>query len=275
MTTMTNAELTVWVQKTLESNNHFSSNFSNGDLHQLVSCIDLTTLNATDSHESVKNFMNNGLEKLKENKLPEVAAFCVFSNFTELTKKTLKDTSIKTACVAAAFPHGQAGLGSKVTEVTDAALNGADEIDIVINRGLVLDGNYNQMEKEIVAFKSSSGIAHLKSILEVCELDLSQVYETSKRAINAGSDFIKTSTGKGKNGASLEASLVMCKAIKEHFNETGLMVGFKAAGGISTSADAMRYYNLVGFILGEKWQNNTYFRIGASSLLQNIISDLK
>ena len=272
---MTNTELTDWVQETLESNNNFSSTFTNTDLHQLVSFIDLTTLNATDSPNSVSKFIENGLAKLKENNLPEVAAFCVFSNFIELTKKTLEKTSIKTACVAAAFPHGQAGLGSKVAEVTEAAIRGADDIDIVINRGLVLDGDYDIMEQEVLAFKASSGTAHLKSILEVCEIDLSQVYESSKRAINAGSDFIKTSTGKGTSGASLEASLVMCKAIKEHFDETGLRVGFKAAGGISTSAEAMKYYNLVGFMLGEKWQNNTYFRIGASSLLQNIISDLK
>jgi len=271
---MTNTELTQWVEETLAANNSFETDFTNADLHQIVSCIDLTTLNATDSPKSVEAFVKGGLQKLKENNLPEVAAFCVFSNFTELTRKLLSNTEIKTACVAAAFPHGQAGLGSKVAEVTEAALSGADEIDIVINRGLVLDGNYQKMESEVVAFKAASGNAHLKSILEVCELDLTQVYESSKRAISAGSDFIKTSTGKGSAGASLTASLVMCKAIKEHFDATGLMVGFKAAGGISSSVDAMKYYNLIGFMLGDNWQNNTYFRIGASSLLQNIISDL-
>jgi len=271
---MTHSKLLLWVEETLKTNSNFESSFTNTDLHQLVSCIDLTTLNATDSPKTVNDFVQNGLQKLQNHSLPEVAAFCVFSNFTELTKNLLSSTKIKTACVAAAFPHGQAGLGSKAAEITEAALKGADDIDIVINRGLVLDGNYDKMEQELVAFKAASGNAHLKSILEVCELDLKQVYESSKRAINAGSDFIKTSTGKGSAGASLEASLVMCQAIKEHYDATGLMVGFKAAGGISTSFDAMKYYNLVGFVLGQKWQNNTYFRIGASSLLQNIINDL-
>ena len=271
---MTNSELSTWVKTQLEVNKQFESLFSNNDLHKLVSFIDLTTLNATDSPNSVTEFVNNGIQLLKEHKLPEVAAFCVFSNFTQLSKKLLSSTSIHTACVAGAFPHGQASLGSKAAEVTDAAINGANDIDIVINRGMVRDGDYSKMEMEIIAMKAASGNAHLKVILEVCELDLSQVYEASKRAINSGATFIKTSTGKGASGASLEASLIMCRVIKEHFDSTGLRVGFKAAGGISTSANAMQYLNLVKTILGEEWLTKRYFRIGASSLLHNIINDL-
>jgi len=139
---------------------------------------------------------------------------------------------------------------------------------------MVLDGDYSSLETELIALKASSGNSHLKVILEVCELNLEQVYLASKLAINSGADFIKTSTGKGKSGASLEASLVMCKAIKEHFDTTGNRVGFKAAGGISTSENAIQYYNLVKTVLGKDWVNNRYFRIGASSLLRNIISDL-
>ena len=272
---MNSAELPSWIESQLTENNDFKSGFSNDDLKNIVKCIDLTTLNATDSPKSVQKFVLTGLATLKEHQLPNVAAFCVFSNFTTLVKNELKHTNISTACVAAAFPYGQEPLGSKVAEVAEAARQNADDIDIVINRGMVLDGDYNQMESEIAAFKAASGSAHLKAILEVCELDSSQVYESSKRALKAGADFLKTSTGKGSAGASLEATLVMCLAIREHFEATGNKVGFKAAGGISTSESAMQYWNAVKHILGEEWMNNRYFRIGASSLLKNIIGDLK
>ena len=265
----------MWVASQLDENNSFISSFDNNDLKNIVKSIDLTTLNASDSPSSVRNFVNQGIETLKNNGLPNVAAFCVFSNFTSLVKEELIGTNISTACVAAAFPHGQENVISKVAEVADASSQNADDIDIVINRGMVLDGDYDQMESEIRAFKSVSGKAHLKVILEICELDLSQVYESSKRALNAGADFLKTSTGKGSSGASLEATLVMCLAIKEYFESTNKMVGFKAAGGISTSESAMQYWNAVNHILGENWMNSQYFRIGASSLLKNIIGDLK
>lgn len=272
---MNSADVSAWAETQLQENNQFKSGFSNANLHDIVRCIDLTTLNASDSRKSVKHFVINGQTTIKSNNLPNVAAYCVFSNFTSLVKEELQGTEISTACVATAFPHGQAGLDSKVAEVMDAAKQGADDIDIVINRGMVLDGDYNQMEQEVAAFKLACGNAHMKVILEVCELSLEQVYKSSKRAINAGADFLKTSTGKGSAGASLEATLVMCLAIKEHFESTGKMVGFKAAGGISTSSNAMQYWNAVNHVLNNDWMNNRYFRIGASSLLKNIISDLK
>jgi deoxyribose-phosphate aldolase len=271
---MNNAELVTWVKEQMEANNAFKSDYSNENLHNLIRCIDLTTLNASDSPKSVIDFVRKGNLLLKTSDLPAVAAYCVFSNFTGLVKNELANTSISTAVVATAFPHGQAPLESKVLEVKDAAQNGADDIDIVINRGLVLDGDYAQMEKEISAFKEASGQAHMKVILEVCELNLEQVYQASKCAISAGADFLKTSTGKGSSGASLEATLVMCLVIKEHFEATGKMVGFKAAGGISTSTNAMQYWNVVKEMLGTEWLNNTYFRIGASSLLNKLIDDL-
>tara|TARA_R110002050_G_scaffold87066_3_gene184622 strand:+ start:13750 stop:14568 length:819 start_codon:yes stop_codon:yes gene_type:complete len=272
---MNKVELGNWVSAQLTENNDFISEFDNANLHQLVSSIDLTTLNATDSPSSVKEFVTQGQNVLKKHSLPNVAAYCVFSNFTSLVKDQLKNTNVSTACVATAFPHGQASAYVKVAEVEDAAKQGADEIDVVINRGYVLDGNYQEMENEISSFKKAAGNAHMKVILEVCELDLSQIYESSKRAINAGANFLKTSTGKGSSGASLEATLIMCLAIKEHYETTGKMVGFKAAGGISTSKNAMQYRNAVQFMLGDNWMNNQYFRIGASSLLKNIINDLK
>ena len=271
---MNSTELHSWVANQLADNKRFKSEFKNEDLKSIVSCIDLTTLNATDSPKSVKAFVSKGMETIQSNNLPNVAAFCVFSNFTSLVKKELKVSGVSTACVAAAFPHGQASLNSKVTEVADASHNNADDIDIVINRGLVRDGDYAAMANEVAEFKNAAGNSHLKAILEVCELNLDQVYESSKQCIKSGVDFLKTSTGKGDSGASLEASLVMCLAIKEHFVATGKMVGFKAAGGISSSENAIQYWNLVQSILGEKWMNNRYFRIGASSLLNSIISDL-
>ena len=271
---MNSTELHSWVKNQLIENDSFKSAFKNADLKNIVSCIDLTTLNATDSRKSVSAFVAKGIDTLKSNNLPNVAAFCVFSNFTSLVKNEVKGSGIATACVATAFPHGQASLNSKVTEVADASQNNADDIDIVINRGLVRDGDYDAMANEVSEFKKAAGSSHLKVILEVCELDLDQVYESSKRSLQSGADFLKTSTGKGISGASLEASLVMCLAIKEYFEATGKMVGFKAAGGISTSENAMQYWNLVQSVLGEDWMNNRYFRIGASSLLNNIITDL-
>ena len=212
---------------------------------------------------------------LKENNLPPVAAICVFSNFTSLVSEILKETSVSTACVAAAFPHGHADLNSKVLEVKNAHLAGADDIDVVINRGLVLTDDYEGAGKEIEAFSHAAEKSHLKVILEVCELNLEQVYKASKVAMNNGADFIKTSTGKGASGASLEASLVMCLAIKEHFQNTGKQVGFKASGGISSPKEAIQYWNLVTHVLGKDWLSSQYFRIGASSLLKNVISEFK
>lgn len=272
--TMNNTELRAWVNTELKSHSVFKSEFDSADLKNIVACMDLTTLNSTDSPNSVRKFVEDALALLKEHSLPKVAAFCVFSNFASQVTKQLEGIQITTACVATAFPHGQAELKSKVLEVSEAVKAGADDVDVVINRGMVLDNDYEALANEILAFSDASGKAHLKVILEVCELNLEQVYLTSKVAIDNGADFIKTSTGKGATGASLEASLVMCLAIKEHYESTQKMVGFKAAGGISNADQAMQYWNLVNQVLGSKWMNNRYFRIGASSLLKNIIADL-
>lgn len=267
-------QLSSWISSQLKENNSFKSEPTNERLKQIIGCIDLTSLNSTDSNASICQFVRDGFKLIKDANVPNVAAICVFSNFVDLVKGELRGTDVSMACVAAAFPHGQAILGSKIKEVELAALATADDIDIVINRGLVLSGNYDEMESEIVAFKKAAGNAHLKVILEVSELNYSQIYESSKRAIRAGADFLKTSTGKGTSGASLEASLIMCRAIKEHWEKTGKMVGFKAAGGISTSESANQYFNLIKTVLGDQWTTKPYFRIGASSLLKNIIADI-
>lgn len=268
------SDLEQWVNDQLIENHDFTSSYGNTQLEQIIQCIDLTTLNAIDSPNSVLDFVTTGRNFLKERNLPDVAAFCVFSNYTALVKHALKGSNISTACVATCFPHGQASLNVKLEEVKDAKTQGADEIDVVINRGLVIDGDYDTVFNEIEQFKHVAGSTHVKVILEVCELSLQQVYKMSQLAIKAGADFLKTSTGKGIAGADLKASLVMCLVIKEHYLETGKKVGFKAAGGISSSETAIQYFNLVGKILGVKWQSNKYFRIGASSLLKNIVKDL-
>lgn len=275
MLTMDVSELHSWVTSQLAENDQYKSSYENQDLKNIIQCIDLTTLNATDSPKSVLEFVNSGREFLSERNLPSVAAICVFSNFTSLVRKSLEGSGISTACVATCFPHGQASLDVKVLEVESAKDQGADEIDVVINRGQVLDGDDESVFNEMVAFKEAAGDVHVKVILEVCELTLEQVYRVSQLAIKAGADFLKTSTGKGVSGASLEASMIMCLAIKEHYDLTGKMIGFKAAGGISTSDVAIQYYNMVSSILGKKWLNNAYFRIGASSLLKNLVEDLK
>ncbi len=271
---MNHTELQDWVRTEMRSNQDFSSNFNASDLTKVLTCIDLTTLHANDSPASVNAFVVNGLKLLKKNNRDKVAAICVYSNFTAEVSKLLKGSEISTACVAASFPHGQANLESKVLEVANAAKAGADDIDVVINRGMVLDNDYESLGKEIKAFANAAGKAHLKVILEVCELNLEQVYLAAMVVMENGADFIKTSTGKGVSGASIEASLVMCLAIKDHFFNSQKMVGFKAAGGISSSSDAMQYWNLVQHVLGNNWMNKRYFRIGASSLLKNIIADL-
>lgn len=272
---MNEADLSAWVDAQLTKNKEFKSAFDANDLHHIVECIDLTTLNSTDSPNSVQKFVRNSLSLLENNKMPNVAAFCVYSNFVNLVNRELTDSTIHVACVATAFPHGQADLNSKVLEVKEAAENSANDIDVVINRGMVLDGDYTGIGHEIKSFSQASGNAHLKVILEVCELNLAQVYQSAMVAMQNGADFIKTSTGKGVSGANLSASLVMCLAIKNYHQETGKMVGFKAAGGISTSLVAMQYWNIVKELLGSDWLNKRYFRIGASSLLKNIITDLK
>jgi deoxyribose-phosphate aldolase len=237
--------------------------------------MDLTTLNSTDSPKSVADFVRGGLQILDVNNLPEVAAVCVYPNFGSLVREVLASTSISTACVAAAFPHGQSDLPTKIVEVKNAVHHGADEIDIVINRGLILEGRFEEVENEIHELKNACGNAKLKTILEVCELDFHQVYIASQLAISGGSDFLKTSTGKGASGASLEKSAVMLKVIVEHYEKTGNRIGFKAAGGISTFETAMEYVTLVHDYLGEEWLSKSLFRIGASSLLTDVVKKLR
>ena len=242
----------------------------------LFNCIDLTTLNSTDSDKSVMHFtekVNQFDDEYPD--LKNVAAICVYPNFAAIVKNTLEVDGVNIACVSGGFPSSQTFIEVKVAETALAITDGADEIDIVINVGNFLGGNYEEMCQEIEELKQTCRDAHLKVILETGALKTaSNIKKASLLSIYSGADFIKTSTGKSEPAATLEAAYVMCQAIKEYYEQTGTMIGFKPAGGISTTADAVKYYCVVKEVLGEKWLTNEYFRIGASRLANNLLSDI-
>lgn len=243
---------------------------------RLFNCIDLTTLHTEDNTQSVSRFtrrVNDFDEQHPE--LPNVAAICVYPNFAGTVRMNLEVSDVRIAAVSGGFPSSQTFTEVKVAETMLAVKDGADEIDIVINVGDMLGGNYEDMCDEIAELKSACGDAHLKTILETGALkSAANIKKASILAIYSGADFIKTSTGKQEPAATLEAAYVMCQAIREYYENTGTMIGFKPAGGISTTADAVKYYCLVAEILGEKWLCNDYFRIGASRLANNLLGDI-
>ncbi len=242
----------------------------------LFNCIDLTTLNATDSPQSVAAFTErvNDFEEQHQD-LPNVAAICVYPNFAPIVRTVLDVTEVNIACVAGGFPSSQTFPEVKVAEVALAVEGGADEIDIVLNVGNFLDGDWEEVCDEIEELRHSCRDAHLKVILETGALKTAEnVRAAAILAMYSGADFIKTSTGKGYPGASLEAAYVMCQCIKEYYEKTGRKIGFKPAGGVSTTDDALGYYTIVKAVLGEEWLDNEYFRLGASRLANNLLSDI-
>ena len=245
-------------------------------LRIILSVIDLTTLEGSDTNEKIKDMCHQARRfKVNGPDIPNVAAVCFYPPFAALAKSQLKDTSINVACVAGAFPSGQAPLELRVKEVQYAVEQGADEIDMVISRGRFLEGDFQYVYDEVKAIKEACGNVHLKVILETGELQsLSNIRQASDIAIAAGADFIKTSTGKIPKAATLEAFIVMLDAIKEHYRKTGKMIGIKPAGGIRDAAEALKYLLVLENVLGEKWMNNTWFRIGASSLANNVLEEL-
>ena len=242
----------------------------------LFTCIDLTTLNSTDSVRSVMKFT----EKVNEfdDKYPDiknVGAICVYPNFAEIVKDTLEVEGVNIACVSAGFPSSQTFIEVKIAETALAVMNGADEIDIVISLGQFLDGDYETMCEEIQEIKEACKQAHLKVILETGALKTaSNIKKASILSMYAGADFIQTSTGKMQPAASAEAAYVMCEAIKEYYDKTGIKVGFKPAGGINTVHDAVVYYTIVKEMLGQEWLNNEMFRIGTSRMANLQLSDI-
>lgn len=207
--------------------------------------------------------------------LPSVAAICVYPNFAPVVRTVLDVTEVKIACVSGGFPSSQTFPEVKVAETALAVEGGADEIDVVMNLGNFLDGDWEEVCDELSELKQSCRDAHLKVILETGALGTAEnVRAASVLAMYSGADFIKTSTGKGYPGASLEAAYVMCSCIKEYYEKTGRKVGFKAAGGVSTTEEALGYYCIVKAVLGDEWLNPEGFRIGASRLANNILSDI-
>lgn len=243
---------------------------------QLFHCIDLTTLKCTDTEESVMKFtekVNEFVDKYPD--LDNVAAICVYPNMAEIVQDTLEADNVKIACVSGGFPSSQTFMEVKVAETAMALHTGAEEIDIVMPVGKFLSGNYEEMCDEIAELKDICGEKPLKVILETGALrTASNIKKAAILAMYSGADFIKTSTGKEAISATPEAALIMCEAIKEYYKETGRKVGFKAAGGIDSVKKALAYYTIVKEVLGEEWLNNELFRIGASRLANQLLSDI-
>ena len=245
-------------------------------LKLIFSFIDLTTLEGSDNDESVKQLCKKALSFSDNHKTKyEVAAVCVYPTMVKVAKESLENSNISVASVAGAFPAGQSPIAVKVEEVKYAINQGADEIDMVISRGKLIEGKTEIVFDEIKAIKNVCNDIHLKVILETGDLKtVENIRKASELAINAGADFIKTSTGKINPAATETAFLIMLDTIKEYYEKTGKMIGIKPAGGIRESEQALRYFCLVKEILGDKWLNNKYFRIGASSLADNVLIDI-
>ncbi len=241
-----------------------------------LNMIDLTTLEGKDTEGKVKQMCYKAMHVSDDLPgLPTVAAVCVYPNHVATAKQVLKESHVKIASVATAFPSGNSTLNIKLEDTKLAVDSGADEVDMVISRGEFLKGNYNFVFDEIAAIKKACGKARLKVILETGELStLDNVRKASDIAIHAGADFIKTSTGKIQLAATMPVTLVMLEAIKDHYLKTNVMIGMKPAGGISTAKSALQYLVMLNETLGPKWMTNEWFRFGASSLANDIILQL-
>lgn len=272
--TVDDAAVAAAVEKILAE--HFEENNNTEVYKFLFNTIDLTTLKATDSPVSVADFVErvNAFDE-EYPMLNNVAAICVYPNFAQVVRTVLDVSRVDIACVSGAFPSSQSFSEVKIAETALAVENGADEIDIVLNVGNFLDGDYEAVCDEISEQKAACREARLKVILETGALKTAaNIKAASVLAMYSGADFLKTSTGKEYPGASLEAAYVMAKCIKEYHEATGIKIGFKAAGGVSTTADAVKYYTVIKEVLGEEWLTNEYFRIGASRLANNLLGDI-
>ena len=254
--------------------NNLAQNCTKDVYKTIFSCLDITTLNVTDNYESVLKLVDM-INKM-DNDYPEmnnVAAICVYPNFVTAVRGALEVSEVKVASVAGGFPSSQTYPEVKAIEAGLALKDGADELDIVMNVGNFVIGNYEDMCDDINEIKEICGDAKLKVILETGALEsLNEVRKASILSIYAGADFIKTSTGKIGVGATSDTFYTMCNAIKDYFAETGTRIGIKAAGGIKTASDAAKYYTIVKEVLGEEWLNKDLFRIGAAGLANNLIA---
>jgi deoxyribose-phosphate aldolase len=241
-----------------------------------VSMMDLTTLEGKDTPGKVAFLCRKAMQPADPRyDVPPCAAVCVYPNLVRAAKKFLGDSGVKVASVATAFPTGLMPMRLKLEEVRSAARDGADEIDMVINRGVFLAGEYNRTFDEIAAVKEACGEAHLKVILETGEL---QTYDNvriaSDIAMRAGADFIKTSTGKVSPAATIPVTLVMLEAIRDYFYETGIRIGMKPAGGIRNAKQALAFLVMVKETLGDDWLTNELFRFGASTLVNDVLMQI-
>ena len=242
-------------------------------LETMFNSIDLTTLSATDSAESVRRFVERVNSFGRDYPgLRNVGGVCVYAVFAPIVRSALKVDGVHRAVVAGCFPSSQTFTDVKCAEVRKAVSAGATEVDVVISVGEFLEGNYQFVYEELLALREACGGARLKVILETGALKEARlIWEASLTAMHAGADFIKTSTGKNCDGATPEAALVMCRAIRAFVSAGGKAVGFKPAGGVSTTEEAALYYTIVRETLGEEWLVNTRFRIGASRLANNLL----
>lgn len=243
----------------------------------LMGSIELTTLSTTDSETSVMAFTErvNQFDSTYPD-FPHVATICVYPCFAETVANTLEVQGVEIACVSGSFPSSQALIEVKVAETALAVKDGATEIDIVMPVGKFLDGDYEGMCEDIQELKNTCGEdVAMKVILETgCLKTAENIKKASILSMYAGADYIKTSTGKEKVSATPEAAYVMCQAIKEYYDQTGIQIGFKPAGGINTVMDAITYYTIVKEVLGEKWLTNKWFRLGTSRLANFLLSEL-
>ena len=247
-------------------------------LKTAVSMVDLTTLEGKDTPGKVASLCQKALRPHDDPSIPQVAAVCVYPAMVKHARKALgSDTAVRIASVATAFPSGQAPLKTRLAEVKAAVADGADEIDMVINRGAFLAGEFGVMQDEIAAVVQACGTATLKVILEVSELETYDNIRAASflamRVIRPG-DFIKTSTGKTSLNATLGNNQVMIDAIRDHYLDTGIAIGMKPAGGIRTAKQALTFLVAVKETLGDAWLTNTRYRFGASSLLNDLLRQL-
>ena len=255
---------------------HFDENNTIEVYKQCFNCIDLTSLKETDTEDEIRSMVqkvNDFEEHFPE--IQNVAAICIYPALVPVVKATLTE-SVGIAAVSAGFPASQTFIEVKIAETAMCVMEGATEIDVVISVGKFLEGKYDEVYEELAEIKSACRDAHLKVILETGALKTAaNIKKASVLAMAAGADFIKTSTGKIPVAATPECTYIMCSAIKEWNEKVGRKIGYKPAGGISTTEDAVKQYTLVKEILGESWLNNKMFRFGASRLANNLLTSIK
>lgn len=242
----------------------------------LMGSVELTTLKTTDSEESVLAFTEK-VNKFEDAypELPHIATICVYPCFAKIVSQSLEVEGVEVACVSGSFPSSQALIEIKTVETALALKDGATEIDIVMSVGKYLSGDYETLCDEISELKAICGDRMMKVILETGLLpSASDIKKASLLAMYAGADYIKTSTGKEKPAATPEAAYVMCQAIKEYYDKTGIQIGFKPAGGLNTVHDALVYYTIVKEVLGEQWLTNQWLRLGTSRLANLLLSEV-